>query len=331
MLAMETEPPAPLQGEEELGERAATTPSSMAAAVMLAALPQAHPLAPAAHGAAAAVVPLALGQGLGLKPMRSGGPLKRAPARSLQLSATEAAPTVAASSSTSATAFVHALDSPRASADQFAPPPVGTWWSWEPDVINADGADAGPNGVKKVVREKNPDYEPTRGHCSVHVERNVQQQKHKIFNGDSDAREKSAGVVNQMLEQLKDFSTTVGNVEPGKRLLASYLEQAGESAAAAYMLQQHLLHKITLAEMNDPSLRRPGQVTRGAWWYGQRRSGACSRHTCRHLAGQWRRASHVERHRAPEPQSEGAHGVEAARRRQLVERRDRRPGAAVHE
>ena len=66
MLAMETEPPAPLQGEEELGERAATTPSSMAAAVMLAALPQAHPLAPAAHGAAAAaaaVVPLALGQG----------------------------------------------------------------------------------------------------------------------------------------------------------------------------------------------------------------------------------------------------------------------------
>ena len=85
MQAMETEPPAPLQVEEELGERAAaTTPSSMAAAVMLAALPQAHLLAPGAHGAAAAVVPLlALGQGLGLEPMRSGGPLKRAPARSL--------------------------------------------------------------------------------------------------------------------------------------------------------------------------------------------------------------------------------------------------------
>ena len=56
MLAMETEPPAPLQGEEELGERAATTPTSMAAAVMLVALPQAHLLAPAAHGAAAAVI-----------------------------------------------------------------------------------------------------------------------------------------------------------------------------------------------------------------------------------------------------------------------------------
>ena len=85
MQAMETEPPAPLQVEEELGERAAaTTPSSMAAAVMLAALPQAHLLAPGAHGAAAAVVPLlAIGQGLGLEPMRSGGPLKRAPARSL--------------------------------------------------------------------------------------------------------------------------------------------------------------------------------------------------------------------------------------------------------
>ena len=53
-------------------------------AVMLAALPQAHLLAPGAHGAAAAVVPLlAIGQGLGLEPMRSGGPLKRAPARSL--------------------------------------------------------------------------------------------------------------------------------------------------------------------------------------------------------------------------------------------------------
>ena len=65
MQAMETEPPAPLQVEEELGERAAaTTPSSMAAAVMLAALPQAHLLAPGAHGAAAAVVPLALGEGL---------------------------------------------------------------------------------------------------------------------------------------------------------------------------------------------------------------------------------------------------------------------------
>ena len=76
MLAMETETPAPLQGEEELGERAAaTTPSS---AVMLAALPQAHLLAPGAHGAAAAVVPLlALGQGLGLEPMCSDGPLCR--------------------------------------------------------------------------------------------------------------------------------------------------------------------------------------------------------------------------------------------------------------
>jgi len=72
MQAMETEPPAPLQVEEELGERAAaTTPSSMAAAVMLAALPQAHLLAPDAHGAAAAVVPLAFGRGLGLEPMGS--------------------------------------------------------------------------------------------------------------------------------------------------------------------------------------------------------------------------------------------------------------------
>eukprot|EP00964_Phaeocystis_antarctica_P045102 scaffold25949_cov37-Phaeocystis_antarctica.AAC.1 len=43
----------------------------MAAAVMLAALPQAHLLAPDAHGAAAAVVPLAFGRGLGLEPMRS--------------------------------------------------------------------------------------------------------------------------------------------------------------------------------------------------------------------------------------------------------------------
>jgi len=317
---MGDEPLAPPQVEQELTERtAATTPSSMAAALMLAALPQAHLLAPDAHGAAAAVVPLALGRVLGLEPMRIGGSLKRAPSRSLQLDAAEAAPIMAASSSTSAPgpAFVHALDTPRAAADLFAPPPLGTRWRFEPDVINADGADAGPNGVKKVVRENNPDYAPNRGHCSVHVQRNVQQQKHKIFSGDSAAHERSAGVVNQMLEQLKDYSTTVGNVEPGKRLLASYLEQGGEPIAAAYMQQSHLLHKITLAEMNDPSLRNPGQVTRGAWWYW-RRSGACSRHTCHHLAGQRWRASHVEPHRASEPQAEGARGVEAARRCRLA-------------
>ena len=70
--AMATELLAPPQVEQELSERAAaTTPSSMAAAVMLAALPQAHLLAPDAHGAAAAVVPLAFGRGLGLEPMRS--------------------------------------------------------------------------------------------------------------------------------------------------------------------------------------------------------------------------------------------------------------------
>jgi len=69
---MATELLAPPQVEQELSERAAaTTPSSMAAAVMLAALPQAHLLAPDAHGAAAAVVPLAFGRGLGLEPMRS--------------------------------------------------------------------------------------------------------------------------------------------------------------------------------------------------------------------------------------------------------------------
>ena len=189
--------------------------------------------------------------------MRVGEGLKRAPARALQL---DAAASTSAVPITTAHTFVHARDTPRASDDLFDPPPRGTVWKFEPTHVNADGADAGPKAIKDVCMESNAAYKQNRGHCSVHVQRNVQQKKHEVFNGDTDAHKRSASVVNSMLEQLKDHSTLEPHAQAGKRLLLQHLEHGGERAAAAYMEHMHLKNKITLVEMNATSSQAKGKV-----------------------------------------------------------------------
>ena len=172
----------------------------------------------------------------------------------------EGASTSAAIVTTVQQPFLHARDKPRAAEDLFDPPPSGTVWEYSPFHVNADGADAGPKAIKEVCLETNEAYEQNRGHCSVHEQRNVQQKKYEIFNGDSDAQKRSASVVNAMLEQVKDHSTFEAHSKEGKRLLTEHLERNGERAAAAYLQQNHLKHKNTLAEMNAPSLRAKGEV-----------------------------------------------------------------------
>lgn len=48
----------------------------------------------------------------------------------------------------------HARDTPRDDADLLQPPPRGTKWQWRPTHINADGANAGPNGIKLVLEAR---------------------------------------------------------------------------------------------------------------------------------------------------------------------------------
>ena len=98
----------------------------------------------------------------------------------------------------------HARHTPRDKADLLPPPPRGTEWRWEPTHINADGADAGPNGIKQVLQEAasaaagasaQPALKILRGHCHVHVKRDVQQNKHRVFNGDSNEQKATASKV----------------------------------------------------------------------------------------------------------------------------------------
>ena len=70
-----------------------------------------------------------------------------------------------------------AVHTPR--TDFVQPPPVGTVWTWRPQRVGADGADAGPNAIVEVFALKEGEY--VREHCSVHVQRANMQSKHKNF------------------------------------------------------------------------------------------------------------------------------------------------------
>ena len=101
----------------------------------------------------------------------------------------------------------HARDIPRTQV--LMPPPTGSTWSWTPLVIGADGAEAGPNGIMAVVSETVEGYCPVRGHCSVHVKRNMQQNKHKVLEGEPSEKEKIANTICSMMEQVKSHSMTI--------------------------------------------------------------------------------------------------------------------------
>lgn len=142
----------------------------------------------------------------------------------------------------------HARDTPRTQV--LMPPPIGSTWSWTPEVIGADGAEAGPNGIMAVVSETLDGYSPVRGHCSVHVTRNMQQNKHRVLEGVPSEKDKIANRVCSMMEQVKCHSMTIALAELGKRMIADHLEVIGQGAAKDWYVKHHQATKWTLIELN---------------------------------------------------------------------------------
>ena len=145
----------------------------------------------------------------------------------------------------------HARDTPRAESDLLKPPAVGTKWHWQPAMCNADGANAGPNGIRNVCLVTDPSYTHVRGHCSVHVKRDIHQQKHAVFEGSSEEVKEMANTVTAMIEMVKNHSTTVACADLGKQMIHDYLHDLGQLKAADYLARHHLRNKWTLVEMND--------------------------------------------------------------------------------
>ena len=146
---------------------------------------------------------------------------------------------------------VAAVHTPRPQHALLQAPPVGTTWVWEPQIISADGADAGPNGVIDTVRQGNAAYNPLRGHCSVHKQRNVQQNRTKIFQGDHDEKESKSSALTTLMEQVKAHSITVSLAQLGKRKITEHLEETDGEESATYFRKHHQDDKWTLAEMNE--------------------------------------------------------------------------------
>ena len=145
----------------------------------------------------------------------------------------------------------HARHTPRTESGMYKPPPVGADWTWNPPIIGADGAEAGPNGIATVCKETDASYVPNRGYCSVHEQRAVQQNKHNVFTGETEQKEEMAVTVTSMMEKVKNHSVTVPLAKLGKRMIADYLHEEGQEDAKKWFEKHHQHHKWTLIEMND--------------------------------------------------------------------------------
>ena len=94
-----------------------------------------------------------------------------------------------------------------------------------------------------------------RGHCSVHVQRNVQQKKNDIFICNTvDEKNNMATMVNSMIERVKNHSTTCETAELGKTMIEDHLRSIGQPVAADYFKKNHAAHKWTLVEMNEDTV-----------------------------------------------------------------------------
>ena len=133
----------------------------------------------------------------------------------------------------------HARHTPRTESGMYKPPPVGADWTWNPRIIGADGAEDGPNGIATVCKETDASYDPKRGHCSVHVERAVQQNKHNVFTGETQQKEEMASTVTSMMEKVKNHSVTEPLAKLGKRMIADYLHDKGQEGAKAWFEKYH--------------------------------------------------------------------------------------------
>jgi hypothetical protein len=114
-----------------------------------------------------------------------------------------------AGASSASTATTHMRDAPRDESQLLDPPPPASTWTWQPDVITADGANAGPNAIRAVCLESDPEYDPLRVHCHVHLKRDVHQNKHDLFKNscaDTTAVKDCSNATTSMIEQVKSNS-----------------------------------------------------------------------------------------------------------------------------
>ena len=164
-------------------------------------------------------------------------------------------PVVPASSPKKFTGRLSYIFTERPAAELLQPPAFGTVWTWNPEVVGADGNDAAPNGIDAVCKEDNATYDFVRGHCSVHLQRTWQQRKHDLFPGNSKADASTlAENMSSWMEQVKCHSATVATAQHGKLMLQSMLESMPNDkgkTAAAHFGKEQLNIKWTLAEMNE--------------------------------------------------------------------------------
>ena len=118
------------------------------------------------------------------------------------------------------------------------PPPPGSTWTWQPDVITADGANAGPNAIRAVCLESDPAYDPLRVHCHVHLKRDVQQNKHDLFKNsctDTASVKDCASATTTMIEQVKSNSISPELAQLGKEMIVASLQSDSHDEAADYI------------------------------------------------------------------------------------------------
>ena len=108
----------------------------------------------------------------------------------------------------------HLRHTPRPDSELLEPPAEGSAWTWNPEIVNADGANAAPNAVRNVCQEENSEHSILRGHCSVHQQRLIQQNKYQIFPGVDRAE------AMQMAEQLSAWNSCLHALVDHMKLLS---------------------------------------------------------------------------------------------------------------
>ena len=73
----------------------------------------------------------------------------------------------------------------------------------------------------------------------MHEQRNVQQNKHNVFTGESKQKEEMAVTVTSMMEKVKNHSVTVPLAQLGKRMIADYLHDEGQEDAKNWFEKHH--------------------------------------------------------------------------------------------
>jgi hypothetical protein len=128
------------------------------------------------------------------------------------------------------------------------PPGTDTFW-WKPARINADSAAAGPNGIVAACG-----LEPgmcTVVICSVHLQRNVTQNKHKVF-----ADPENAPVMNADLERMRVTALNPDGSLECKHKLQKKFEKV-DCNGAAYFANTFIEPQYTYAEANRRLAHEP--------------------------------------------------------------------------